>query len=757
MADVFISYKREEREDVVRIADALRALKLDVWFDARLTSGESFNQEIDREARSAGCILVCWSPGAIASDWVQAESLIGFNDRKLAACQVAGDHALQVPAPFNAIHANDLRDWSGEGDHLGWQAVVQRIGEKLDRPGLTDFAQATGVEPAKKRIAALEKFAQKYASDPLAELAWNEIERLELDEAQSRIAARKAEAAKKAAEEAARRKPAAADPREETLDRDAEQARAWALMGENASPAQLREFVHNWQAGPFVDLARERLARLDDDGPKKRKAGAVMVPLIALMALAGLGIGGALIDPFGWFAPSPDDESREFTPAQAGGTHASTLESGAPTPAHPDEGRDLAQDDEDPDLRRDEREIEDNAAWERAKTAGTVSAYKDYLSIDDYTRHRSDAQTAVNRYEAAVMRLQTALNAKGFDTGTADGTAGSGTRRAVQSFRSAVNYHVDSVDLAAIDAGPINAIVGEVEKYVIPDDDSQSGTHASTLESASTAGHVPPTTSSPNGEVGPGSRSASGMTDEYEVGSSFTDCTGCPEMVVLPSGSFMMGSNENAQEKPVHEVTIGYKFAVSKFEITWDEWDACVSAGGCDGSGPDSKGGDEGWGKMSRPVINVDWNDAQAYARWLSAKTGQTYRLMSEAEWEYAARAGTTTKYAFGESISTIQANYKRAVSSTAPVGQYSANRFGIFDMHGNVWEWTQDCWNDSYTGAPSTGAAWEEGNCSRRVFRGGSWNDLEQQTLRSTNRNRRGKSYRGVNVGFRVARVLEV
>ena len=468
MADVFISYKREEREDVVRIADALRALKLDVWFDARLTSGESFNQEIDREARSAGCILVCWSPGAIASDWVQAESLIGFNDRKLAACQVAGDHALQVPAPFNAIHANDLRDWDGAGDHAGWQALLQRIGEKLDRPGLTDFAQATGVEPAKKRITALEKFAQKYASDPLAELAWNEIERLELDEAQSRIAARKAEAAKKAAEEAARRKPAAADPREETLDRDAEQARAWALMGENASPAQLRELVRNWQAGPFVDLARERLARLDDDSPKKRKAGAVMVPLIALMALAALGIGGALIDPFGWFAPSPDDEAREFTPAQAGGTHASTLESGAPSSAHPDEGRDLGQEAEGPGLRRDEREIEDNAAWERAKTAGTVSAYKDYLSNDDYTRHRSDAQTAVNRYEAAVMRLQTALNAKGFDTGTADGIAGSGTRRAVQSFRSAVNYRVDSVDLAAIDAGPINALAGEVEKYVHP-------------------------------------------------------------------------------------------------------------------------------------------------------------------------------------------------------------------------------------------------------------------------------------------------
>ena len=549
MADVFISYKREEREDVVRIADALRALKLDVWFDARLTSGESFNQEIDREARSAGCILVCWSPGAIASDWVQAESLIGFNDRKLAACQVAGDHALQVPAPFNAIHANDLRDWSGEGDHSGWQALLQRIGEKLDRPGLTDFAQATGVEPAKKRITALEKFAQKYASDPLAELAWNEIERLELDEAQSRIAARKAEAAKKAAEEAARRKPAAADPREETLDRDAEQARAWALMGENASPAQLREFVRNWQAGPFVDLARERLARLDDDSPKKRKAGAVMVPLIALMALAGLGIGGALIDPFGWFESSPDDEAREFTPVQAGGTHASTLESGAPTPAHPDEGRDLGQEAEGPGLRRDER--------------------------------------------------------------------------------------------------------------------------------------------------------------KFKVGSSFTDCTGCPEMVVLPSGSFTMGSpssepDRDDDEGPQRTVRIGYKLAVGKYEVTWSQWEACVSAGACSNSGPDGRGGDEGFGKGSRPVINVSWNDAHAYVKWLSRKTGHTYRLLSEAEWEYAARAGTTTPFSFGSTISTRQANYNGNYTynggskgehrqKTVSVGSFPANAWGLHDMHGNVWEWVED------------------------------------------------------------------
>ena len=263
--------------------------------------------------------------------------------------------------------------------------------------------------------------------------------------------------------------------------------------------------------------------------------------------------------------------------------------------------------------------------------------------------------------------------------------------------------------------------------------------------------------------------------DRYAVGSTFTDCTGCPEMVVLPAGRFMMGSNDGANdEKPVHEVTIDYKFAVGKFEITWAQWEACVNAGGCDGAGPESTGGDNGWGKGNRPVINVDWNDAQAYARWLSGKTGHSYRLLSEAEWEYAARAGTTTRYSWGDNqnggcrfsngadmaakredsswtTSTCDDGYGK---KTAPVGSFQANAFGLYDMHGNVWEWTQDCWNNSYSGAPSTGAAWEAGDCSRRVLRGGSSNSYPFW-LRSALRFWDDSTYRVDIIGFRLARTL--
>ena len=250
--------------------------------------------------------------------------------------------------------------------------------------------------------------------------------------------------------------------------------------------------------------------------------------------------------------------------------------------------------------------------------------------------------------------------------------------------------------------------------------------------------------------------------DRYAVGSTFTDCTGCPEMVVLPSGSFQMGSNDGeSDEKPVHTVRIGNKFAVSKFEITWSQWETCVSAGGCDGAGPQGSGGDNGWGKGSRPVIEVDWNDAQAYARWLSSKTGQNYRLLSEAEWEYAARAGTITKYSWGDQGPTCSrgarngANYSSCSSdSTEPVGLSAANAFGLHDMHGNVWEWTQDCWNDSYSGAPANGDAWEAGDCSRRVLRGGSWVNLPRG-LRSAYRGGFSTVGRYYIVGFRLARTL--
>ena len=210
------------------------------------------------------------------------------------------------------------------------------------------------------------------------------------------------------------------------------------------------------------------------------------------------------------------------------------------------------------------------------------------------------------------------------------------------------------------------------------------------------------------------------QTASRRPGEVFRDCGECPEMVVIPAGEFMMGSPDSepgrdADEGPLRRVRIGYPLAVGKFEVTFAEWDACVSAGGCN-----HRPNDKGWGRGSRPVVVVNWGDAQAYVKWLSRTTGQRYRLLSESEWEYAARAGTTTPLHTGSRITTAQANFSG--NQTVPVGRFGANLFGLHDMHGNVWEWVEDCWNRSYAGAPSDGSAWRSGECSRRVLRGGSW-----------------------------------
>ena len=246
-------------------------------------------------------------------------------------------------------------------------------------------------------------------------------------------------------------------------------------------------------------------------------------------------------------------------------------------------------------------------------------------------------------------------------------------------------------------------------------------------------------------------QSGQGMTP----GEVFHDCDECPEMVVIPAGSFEMGSPESEEgreddEGPQHEVTIPRAFAVGAYEVTFEEWDACVATGGCGGYRPD----DVDWGRGRRPVIHVSWEDAQGYVEWLSRKTGKQYRLLSEAEWEYAARAGTTTRFSFGDSLSPNDANYDLNIRKTQPVGSYRANGFGLYDMHGNAWEWVQDCWNGSYEGAPSNGNVWERGDCGRRVLRGGSWNN-HPRYLRAAARQWHFAGFGDVSYGFRVARTL--
>ena len=232
-----------------------------------------------------------------------------------------------------------------------------------------------------------------------------------------------------------------------------------------------------------------------------------------------------------------------------------------------------------------------------------------------------------------------------------------------------------------------------------------------------------------------------------------------PAMVVVPAGAFVMGSPASEAgrepfEGPQRTVRVA-AFAIGQSEVTFGEWDACVAMGGCSHR-PD----DRGWGRGDRPVVDVGWDDARQYAAWLSRQTGQQYRLPSEAEWEYAARAGTTMAYGWGERIGRNLANCDGCGSpwdgrQTAPVRSFPANRWGLYEMHGNVWEWVQDCYNASYDGAPTTGAPWTSGDCAYRVQRGGSWRD-GPGWLRSASRGLWvGPDPRSAFTGLRIARDL--
>ena len=233
------------------------------------------------------------------------------------------------------------------------------------------------------------------------------------------------------------------------------------------------------------------------------------------------------------------------------------------------------------------------------------------------------------------------------------------------------------------------------------------------------------------------------------VGKVFRDCDGCPDMVVIPAGIYDMGGTRR--------ITLGRQFAVGKTEVTFAQWDVCVSEGGCSHR-PD----DRGWGRDNQPVMDVSWDDAKQYVAWLSRKTSKSYRLLTEAEWEYAARAGTTTAYYWGDSADGMCRYASVAyvggvgcgINKTSPVGQRQPNAFGLYDMLGNVWEWVEDCWNSGIEDVPSDGSARTTGECGQRVLRGGSWYDFPH-FARSAVRDWVSSVSRNGYYGFRVARTL--
>jgi formylglycine-generating enzyme required for sulfatase activity len=239
-----------------------------------------------------------------------------------------------------------------------------------------------------------------------------------------------------------------------------------------------------------------------------------------------------------------------------------------------------------------------------------------------------------------------------------------------------------------------------------------------------------------------------------EPGEMFRDCDDCPEMVVVPPGEFIMGSSESLYEKPEHKVVIASPFAIGLREVAFDEWDRCFAAGVCKYR-PD----DHGWGRGRRPVINISWDDAKIFLTWLSQITQRPYRLPSEAEWEYAARAGTKSPVWWGRSATGGKAVCEDCLTppprQTLPTGASWPNGFGLFDVAGNAAEWVEDCWNERYRGAPADGSPWTAGQCQQRVLRGGSFAS-KMMMIRSAARFRYDQNVRYYANGFRVVRDLK-
>ena len=267
-----------------------------------------------------------------------------------------------------------------------------------------------------------------------------------------------------------------------------------------------------------------------------------------------------------------------------------------------------------------------------------------------------------------------------------------------------------------------------------------------------TAARTPPAKAAP---AGPAAGAAAPAAGAAASGTDIKDCTACPVLVSLPGGTFTMGNNtSDPSEKPAHQVTVDAPFAIGRYEVSVQQWNACAAAGACQkiavpvGASP------------TAPMRDVSWDDAQQYVKWLGATSGKPYRLPTEAEWEFAARGGTTTRYWWGEQMAQGKANCKECgkpwnEDAPANVGSFAANPYGLYDTSGSVWEWVADCWHNNYKGAPANARAWDEKDCRVRVIRGGSWREGASYMVAST-RFKYDAGVRHSQNGFRVARSLK-
>ena len=525
---------------------------------------------------------------------------------------------------------------------------------------------------------------------------------------------------------------------------DAERA-FWESADQGGTAADYEAYLDRYPSGAYARLAHNRLARLGDGGAISPSApvpsGSDHAALESDLGLdraarvllqSGLGSLGFDVGPADG-AVGPRTRRAISSWQSAKGYEATSYLTGEQAEALIAAGREARDRAEREAAEREEHagRDRDDAAFAAARRSDTASAYEVYLSLYPSGAHVSEAERLRAAREAADRERED----------------------------RAARARDDAAFARARQADTVSAYDGYLSAY-------RSGAHVSEARRL---------------------RDAAARDRLPAVGDVFRDCPDCPEMVVVPSGSFTMGSPSSEEgrydnEGPRRRVTIGSPFAVGVYEVTRGEFGRFVSATGrsmgnsCwtwDGEWKSRPG--RGWRNPgfsqddSHPVVCVSWEDARAYAQWLSGETGEYYRLLSESEWEYVARGGTQTRYWWGDGSSS-QCRYANGAdassgldwgvdcddgySRTSPVGSFGGNSFGLRDVHGNVWEWVQDCWNEDYDGAPGDGRAWERGECSRRVLRGGSWDGIPR-FLRAAVRGWSGSGLRNGDAGFRVARTF--
>ncbi len=816
MAEVFISYSQKDRALIAPIAAALQELGVDAWYDREISAGERFGDVIRARLKEAKAVLVCWSPEAVASQWVDSEADYA---RELGAYVPIFAARCALMPPFNRIHTDDLSQWTGARDDPAWIKLVDRLAQMIAREGVAAGARAL----ASGDEAAKYEFARRYPDEPLARKIWASAEARLKSEFASRLAeARAAASARIDADRAAlearlsaatpvfeawlvdERRGAGKGPKPDPLllvepDKGGGEKplleRIDALSGALAK-AKAREGALDAAKAEVERLAGELAGARAVAPPPARGVGARTWVLSATVAVLALALVGLLARD----ASAPAPTSQVIAQLQAdldAAKHAAADADARAAKLQADLSASQAQVQTAAADAQSARASAAEGAKKLADATAALAAANDRVAKlqADLAASQAQAQAAGADAQARVAKLQADLTA---GQTQAQAAAADGAKKLADATAAlaAANDNIAKLqsDLAASQAQAQAAAADAAKLRVTADDNAKKLSAAmAALEAAndgiaklqadlaaSQARAQPQATAAPakSGACGGSGPSLASLASRpprvlsaaeecaLKAGDEYRECAGCPAMLVIPQGTFMIGSPATEPERvsdegPQHEVRIAKPFAVGMFTVTFDEWDACVAGGGCGGYRPS----DEGWGRGRRPVINVSWNDAQSYVKWLSSKTSKPYRLLSESEWEYAARAGTTTAFWEGATISPDQANYNGTQNynggptgvyrkQTVPVGGFAPNAFGLYDMNGNVWQWVEDCYNDSYSGAPQDGSPLTNDRCGVRVLRSGSWFDLPRN-LRAAVRFRFIPGLRDSSVGFRVARTL--